>query len=346
MNFIKVLWVANVLFILGTSSCSPSLKNGFELIDPQEALTLRSEMFLSDEKVTNVFYDIAIMDTFVIFADYFSDSIIQIHSLNTPGRIIKSLYRGNGPNEFISPYFNKSVPPHYQTEELGFIDLNARKLGSVRLKENRRNIHSENLPAAFPFCTDLNRTEDYSYGIDTDINSKSMFFIWDNKKEQLIKGIPFYPTLKKDYPEEAHSFLYSGHLCVNEKTESIVMVMLNLNMVHFYSLKGEINKSYVIGKQLNSPDVASKFLDFPKDNKYFTDICGTDKFVYCLYNGTNKHDGSSEIFVFNWNNTFVKKLQLNNPLQKIIVDKSDKYLLGININTEGGTEVVRFLLKD
>jgi hypothetical protein len=118
--------------------------------------------------------------------------------------------------------------------------------------------------------------------------------------------------------------------------------MQKMNMLHFYDLEGNRKQSVVVGEKLILPSPSRESLDFSNDATFFTGIAGTDNFVYCLFNGTNNlHNASSDIFVFDWSGNFVKRLHLSENLHKIVVNKEDTAIFGLNENEEGGINVIR-----
>ena len=101
----------------------------------------------------------------------------------------------------------------------------------------------------------------------------------------------------------------------------------------------------MIGDQLQLPKKGSKSLDFYESNKHFRHVCGSDQYVYALYSGKRLEEGASDIFVFDWDGEIKKRYHTDRPLEKLAVTKSDKYLVGIALNEEGGTDIVKIPLE-
>lgn len=330
----------SILFcVLGIISCSEIQKSNFEVI-MQDAKPLQSEMYLSDERTLNVFYDLAVFDTCIVFADYFSDSLFQVRSIVNPFHCVRNLYKGNGPDEFVSPYFDKSISERKKKEQ-SFIDVNARKIAKMKSENGKLIVEEKKMPSEFPSCSSMNTTEGYIYGVDVELDNKGLFFIWDNKSSTLSKRVDYYPKIENDYKESALPFLYLCDICVNDQKKVVVAAMLNMNLIHFYDLEGNLQKTCMVGDKLLYPDADSKYLDFPDANKYFVHVCGSEKYVYCLYNGTNKRNGASEIFVFDWTGRFIERYKIDRPLHRITADYSGSCLFGISENGEGGTDVLK-----
>ena len=103
-------------------------------------------------------------------------------------------------------------------------------------------------------------------------------------------------------------------------------------------------KDIVIGKELKSPEYDPEFLDFPNAPKYFISLCGTPNYLYALYNGFPGTSGKSKIMVFTWQGAPVAIYQTDVKLERIAVAPSGRYVLGLNITEEGGSDVLKFEL--
>jgi hypothetical protein len=299
-------------------------------------------MFMEEGNNPVVFYDFEIIDTFMVFGSHFGDSLIKIYSLHDPLKPLKSFLKGSGPNDFISPLFNKSISNETSNSIISLYDLNMWKISKLMFNRNDTlvDIIHNKIPAGLPPFTNLNITEKYLYGTDI-IGQSGMFFIWNKKRNQIEKIIPYYPPINMNYKELSIPGLYEGNLCVNEHLQTIAFALRNLNVILFYDLEGNMKKSVVIGSEILAPKVDYEYLNFSNDPKYFTHITGSDEFVYCLYNGTNIQKSPSDVFIFNWNGDFIKRLHINKPLYKIAASKDGNFIFGLSENEEGGSDVVK-----
>lgn len=340
MKKINLLYI--ITFLTGTISCSQHPRIEATNITA-ESQPLQSTIYLSDEQDLNVFYDMAVSDSCILFTDFFSDSLIQIRSLSTPTHCIKSLYKGNGPHEYKLPYFDKAVS-QVQDKGITFIDINTQKLATIHMVNGQITVEEDFLPAEFPACSSLNRTKAYTYGVDVEMNNKELFFIWNNKNNLLEKRIDYYPETNVDYKESSLPFLYQSDICVNPRKETVAVAMLNMNLIQFYDLEGNLKSTSMIGNELLLPQSGNKYLDFSDENKYFIHTCGSDEYVYALYNGTKERNRAYEIFVYDWSGKFINRYKLDKPLHRIASSRSGEYLFGISENAEGGTDVLRISL--
>ena len=92
------------------------------------------------------------------------------------------------------------------------------------------------------------------------------------------------------------------------------------------------------------PEYDPEFLDFPNAPKYFISLCGTPNYLYALYNGFPATSGKSKIMVFTWQGAPVAIYQTDVKLERIAVAPSGRYVLGLNITEEGGSDVLKFEL--
>ena len=329
------------LFLCLITSCSNSRIGQFEQI-PASIKSVKTEIFLSDQKTLNMFYDMALLDTCVVLADFYSDSLIQVRSLTNPDYCVRNLYKGNGPDEYKQPYFNREVRP--DDNSLLFSDINLRKFGKMTWNQGILTVKDEFMPADFPSGNSLNETSRFIYGINAELNENGLFFIWDKSNNSLIKQVDYYPDKTSEYDKSSWSFLYQSDICVNEQAKTLVCVLLNMNLLHFYDLEGNVQKIFQVGNRLMLPDTHSQTLDFSESDKYFMQVCGSKEYVFALYNGKELQDGASEILVFDWSGKFIERYKSDKPFVRIAVDNAGKNLLGIHINGEGGTDVFRIIL--
>ena len=191
-----------------------------------------------------------------------------------------------------------------------------------------------------PVVRDYNETDSCVYGIDVDMQH-GLFFIYDKHTAQ-VKTVDYHRDIKSGYPEGHLSYLYENCLMVNQDAKATCTGLLNLNSLCFYDLKGNLMKEIVIGKELKYPDYDPEFLDFPNAPKYFISLCGTPNYLYALYNGFPGTSGKSKIMVFTWQGAPVAIYHTDVKLEKIAVDPSGRYVLGLNITEEGGSDVLKF----
>ena len=74
-------------------------------------------------------------------------------------------------------------------------------------------------------------------------------------------------------------------------------------------------------------------------------MCGTPRYVYCLYSGSKNFSGKSKIVIFQWDGKHVRTWESDRSIRSIAVDEDDKYILAIVSKENGGQDVIRYELK-
>lgn len=328
-----------LLLLLQNIACTNTSQEYIK-INP-EAQTIQTELIISDKAAPRMYYDIAVIDSCMAVSNFHSDSLLQIRPLNNPEQYLRCFYQGNGPYEYSMPFALGTVRSEY--DRLSFFDIQSRKLVTLKI-DSGINMKEKIMPDSLPACHDLNETSQLYYGVDVDMVHR-LFFICDKTNGRVQKSIEYFPDIQDGYDEFSLPMLYMCSLCVNENSHSVITAMLNMNLIHFYDLEGNRKKSILIGDQLQLPEKGSKSLDFHESNKYFRQICGNEQYVYALYSGKRLEEGASDIFVFDWDGEIKKRYHTDRPLEKLAVTKSDKYLVGIALNEEGGTDIVKIPLE-
>lgn len=302
----------------------------------------KGELFLSENTGLNVFYDIYVSDSSFYCLDFHNDTILKVFSSTPTPSLVGYSMKGEGPNDLLFPFFARSVSPINNGIEL--VELNTWSTKQISINKNHslsRIAINKKLPLPIlPAIKDYNSTDSCIYGIDVDMQH-GLFFIY-NKQNQQTSTIEYCHDLASVYPSKVVPYLLEDHLLVNEKEQSICVGMVNINCLYFFDLAGNLKKEIVIGKEIKYPDADPQLLDFPNVNKYVTSLTGTVDYLYCLYNGFPNSSGQSKIFQFNWEGELSSVIQTDMKLEKISVDPTDNYILGMNTTKEGGTDLFKF----
>lgn len=332
-----------VLFCLLLFSCNREYRD-IRYISEKQTCVLIGDVVISSDSNLNVFSDLAITNNYTIFLDFFGDTIFKAYRNADLLLPAISAVKGNGPNDFISPYFNKTNYNNSNDSILYLIDLNSWSIKSVNLYHNKNTpvfVKSEPLYQSFPPISECNITSKTIIGTDVDVSNNRLFFIF-NKENKSIQSVPYYPIIDKKYEQEYLSYLYESKLIVNEGENSICVAMKNFNMILFYDLNGQRLQSIGIGNAIRYPEKDDGYLDFPKFPKYFTHINATKQYVYCLYQGGDEANSLTKIFILDWHGKHISTIQTERNLFKIAISPDDKYIFGLSITQDGGTDVVKY----
>ena len=119
--------------------------------------------------------------------------------------------------------------------------------------------------------------------------------------------------------------------------------MINVNALYLFDLTGILKKELIVGDKITYPEPDPQYLDFPNAKKYFVSMTGTNDFLYCLYNA----DASvfSSVFKFDWEGNLLSVMQTDMKLEKISVNPTNKYIYGIKMSEEGGSDIFKFDMR-
>ncbi|MDR2406789.1 MAG: TolB-like 6-bladed beta-propeller domain-containing protein [Bacteroidales bacterium] len=332
------------IFIIILSCSKKQDENTYSISDEHEYEVKSEIVFAAEGKDSlNYFYDIAIIDSFVIVTDIVSDTLVRIYkNMNFKNCLFKGL-KGNGNSDFLSPAFiNKAID--YDT--IVIFDINSRRLKYIEIDSNNKIsiIKSEFLYKTIPYMDEFNETENYIAGID--VNDGKVFIY--NKNSQYLNKIDNYPDANKEYDEERSISLYHCRITVNEKRQSLCSALRSINCINFYNLEGERKKTIYIGKKLHFPQSHPIFVDFAHEKINFDGISGTSDYVYCLYRGIKSRDSTTDvkIFVFNWEGEHITTIKTDGNIFKITADKNNEYLLGLSAEADwNSTDIVKIPLE-
>ena len=322
------------------SSCSTSMNQEVRFVSDTAADSIRTELFMPENKQLNVFYDIRTDDSLLYCLDFYNDTILKIYPRTSSPTVIRYATKGQGPDDLILPFFTREIAQ--KGGNIRMTDVNTWSLREIADSSSPRiHMNSTGLPIV-PTMQDYAENDTYIYGNNID-DPECLFFIYD-KLEQKLKSIYYNDgnLLKDKYP---NSFLLNGNLLLHPE-RGLCRSMNNLNSLLFYDLQGNLQKEVVIGKERAYPEPNPQFLDFPDANKYTISLTGNQERIYVLYNGypTETLGASSKILLFDWDGNLLKSIQTDRDLCLISTTRDGECLYALANNKEGGTDVVRIPL--
>lgn len=335
-----ILFICCIVFLV--TACSRKAENKSVYVSDTPTEQKHGDLFLSESSGLNVFYDISASDSSVYCLDFHNDTILKVFSAEDCPALVGFSMKGQGPDDLLFPFFLQNAFQH--KNKLKLVDVNTWSAKEAYPNANHSPSRIKfdltiSLPI-MPAIKDYNETDSCIYGLDVDMQ-QGLFFIY-NKNEQKILTID-YPyrdrTLPYNYSSEVLPYLFENHLLVNGSCDAICVSMINLNCLYFYDLAGNLKKEIVIGDKKEYPEPDSKSLDFPNAKKYFVSMTGNNEFVYCLCNSDMV---TSKIFKFDWEGNLISVIQTDKKLEKISVNPTNKYIYGISMSEEGGSDVYRF----
>lgn len=284
--------------------------------------------------------DLQITDTHYLFADKEADTVLYAIDRKNPQKGYVYGLNDNSPGKFRSIEFVKSNTRYPAIKDAVWLIDDKCLLKQVKCSaDSISTLQSIQLPNNLDRSTDYNFTTNEIFGVSTIgyLNSPYYFFNPDSGYYR----VDAYYTSQKKYKRTRYA--YMTNLCVNEKRETAVSALRFFNSVQFYNLRGEIKQIISFGKDPITPQNSSAdALDFDNSIKCFIHIYGTDKFIYCLYDGSSALNQLSKIVIFKWNGKHVKTIQADHILKKIAVDPSDAFILTLASDREGEQIVVKY----
>ena len=135
--------------------------------------TLQYEIYLPEEEGLNIFYDLCVTDSFCAFLDTRNDTLLKIFTATIPPALVGLGMKGEGPDDFLFPFFEKSIGREGKGE-LSFIELNSWNKKTVAIHSAASPapvavsvVEAQQLPE-MPVVRDYNETDSCVYGIDVD----------------------------------------------------------------------------------------------------------------------------------------------------------------------------------
>lgn len=334
-------------------SCSDSKNKGAVKtykVDTDITNTLPGQVVFAGQDV-HTYYDINITDDYYAFMDYYSDTLLQVRDKND-----FSLYQIEMKEKdtfFISyPSFTK------------YDYVNKNKKNAITIWDNDSHLLKRvdlNQTQSSPFISgETNSLSEYTpgggftnccltasdlYAVSFSPGKPQVFYSSNGTSGQY--AVPAYPKITVPMPDNVRREAYVSDLVVNEEKRVIVAALRFIDCVNFYNLNCEMTGSVSFGDYytIPVPDITNKHLDAEQSKKCFIDICSSNQYVFCLFDGSTDFTGNSVLYVFDWNGKHKATLQADRNLRKIATEKSGKYLLALSPNEQGGRDVVKYDLK-
>jgi hypothetical protein len=334
-----------IILIFAIAACNNKQNKNTYSISEEHEYEVKSDIVFPtvDKDSLNNFYDLAIIDSFVIVGNIFGDTLVNVYkNLDFSNCLIKILH-GNGPKEFIEKhvFFNKAIG--YDT--ITFLEHNARRIKKMHINENNTidNFEAEFINEQIPDLVEFNITEKYIFGLNID---DGRMFVYNRETNKIIRS-DYYPKASREYDNSELTFLYGYRLAINKYNETICGALPFLNCIVFFDFELNPKKTIIVGDKLYFPKPDYQHT-FYQEKYYFLDVCGTTDYVYCLYKGatTQKIIPEMKIFVFNWDGELVTTIQTNSNICRITADKENKYLLALlPRNNWTSTDIVKIPLE-
>lgn len=338
MKNIAPLIVALTLCIFTDCNRNGNIEN-YTLDQNSKKQPKGSILFTKDKN--SYFYNLGITDSFFVFMDNNSDTVMRVYQKENLGKHLLFSCRKFEKKGLWAPILTKEVYSWSTGDTIRSVD-NDLYLRTFVFRSTGIECYTSNFPQSTYHSTDYNLTSTEIYASPL-YRTKTYPFYFYNPDAGYYWVDPS-PWISNELPDNA--MLYTNNLCVNESQDAVVSAFRFVNYISFYNLQGTLKTTIQSGEKMKAPPIIlnENELNVDKATKYFIDIYGTPLHVYCLYDGTPNFSDKSKVFVFNWKGKHINTIQLDRPVRKFAVDKNDKYIIAIATNDTEGQDIIQYNL--
>lgn len=321
------------------TGCTPNQQVERSVLSLEKEERLSSSELLLSKDSSHYFQDLKMVDDYFGLLDKDNDTALYIYKQGGYQFPVFTLSRGTGKHQIENASFLQEVRP---ASENGFtlMDNNFRKK-QVKLVNGRWKTQSNLLSNAIIHSHQLNETEKELYGVPY-LHVQAYPFYYCNPEEGYYwvgADTAIAKVLTYSNPDA-----YACSLCVNEKKDKVVSAYRFTNYISFYTLKGDLLKTIRIGDSPIYPIYQyTGVLDMVNTTKCFIDICGTERYVYCLYSGSADYLAPPYLIAFKWNGEHHKTWLLDQNIRAMDIF-GDKCLIGIRTGRNKEQRVYRYML--
>ena len=213
--------------------------------------------------------------------------------------------------------------------------------------------------------------DSYLKTIDPDTDSLVSFVcfingLWNNTDYNIMSGeicaLPFSPH--KNYPfffyNETNGYYwadpdkdvakslqrkpvaYSTSLVLNEKKKSVVVAYRYTNHISFYNLEGILKKSFFTHKNKVTPIATHDGINIEASRKCFIETYGTEKYVYCLYDGSVDFSDNSRLYIYTWDGKPKGTILLDRNIRTFAVSEDDSFIIAVSRSKQDGQDILKY----
>lgn len=307
--------------------------------------TLNGKVWKKGEK-SSLFTDLYITEHYYAFSENDNDTVLKVFHKNEPQQCVAyEIIRSDDKTNHSIDFVKCNTRYESGTDEIWWVE-NKHCIKHVGIQEKMLiSKDSHFLPRGLTASVCYNFTKDEIYGIPSNRHATDAFYFF--RPDSGYYWVEMYGATKNmqtHYKKNPYAFL--ANLRINEKQDAIVCAFLFINHIQFTDLRGNIIRSVKIGETNAAPvNNIEGSLDYERSTKYILDICGTDKYVYCLFNGSTDFSNNTYLCQFKWNGTHVRTYQTDRKLKKIAYDKFSQQLVALAAKDNDSRDVVCYEVK-
>lgn len=326
-----------------------------------EILSIKESNLLEGKQIENVknlcYNGIIANDNILLISDWCSDSLLfsayDAHSFKHLGNFC---HKGNGPNEFLSPFFTRNIISSNSKLEFSIYDLNRRKYAEYAITKKKLSSQNKLKPhlfvdmpeSIFP-CMNLTKTNKY-YLAKNIQNSDELFYIF-NRTTNSRKIVHYNPITKSKVDnKEWKNLISTNTLIANEQKSRIVCCLKYYNRILIYNYDGKLLKELQLGKS-TAPMPGKNFFNISENSLiYSLDAYATDKYFYILWGGHSKKSYRtnqayySYVICFNWDGDLIDSFKLPRSIL-IAINKSNTTMYSISYGTKNNLGIKYYHLN-
>lgn len=312
-------------------------------IGMQSVSLTNNEILLSLDS-TSFLYDLKIANELILFLDNKNDRVLRGYFLNDFSTPLFDSISEHGEDKLEKPSFTKNIQSiKKDKDKIFYIDNNLYYKYLLVNKDKELEIHTlKKFNQNNIYSTNFNITQNNIYAVPVNRETNELYYIFNptNGYQWVKTNASLIKILKNK------TWAYTNTICLNENSNSVVSAFRFTNTISFYNLNGELKVVVNCGDSIIKPEVSSIYdnINVERSIKCFTYICGTENYVYCLYDGSSNFSALSKIYVFQWDGKHITTLQTDNNLRAIAVDNEDKYIMAISSNNKNGQDIIKYHL--
>lgn len=275
-------------------------------------------LFVKDS--SNYIYELKASNTNIAILDQESDTLFSLYEKDNYAAPIFVIKQDSTFNRaWQKPYFSKEVATNGEIllvkDNSSFYRLSSEGT-NWKFSQEGRSFHVIN---SFQY----NRTQNEIYAVPfQQTQSYPNPFYYYNPTEGYY-WVNADSSVQLQLADDPISYLCE--LCVNEKADKVVAAYRFTNHITFYNLTGEIEKNIRIGSNTIVPKrLGTGALDIQNTTKCILNVCGTPRYLYCLYSGSCDYTAPAYLIAFKWNGKHHKTWCLNKNIRTISVSNDNK----------------------
>lgn len=281
----------------------------------------------------NYVHALKIKNGYSFLLDDKNDSILRIYRNEDLQYPVKCLLKGTGKNELQKPSFCKEVAgvPYEgirvldNDSYLKIIDPDTDSLISpVCIINGLWNNTDYNIMSgeicALPFSPHKN----YPFFFYNETNG----YFWADPDKCVAKLLQQKPVA------------YSASLVLNEKKKRMAVAYRYTNHISFYNLDGILEQSFFVDNNKIVPVATRDGINIEASRKCFIETYGTEKYVYCLFDGSVNFSNNSQLHIYTWEGKRKAIISLDRNIRTFAVSEDDSSILAVSRSERGGQDIL------